>query len=56
MTYGQISQAIECIWRMFRAERKFGSLELVVEYLGSQMGNGFVRGGEATIDRSMASS
>ena len=56
MTYGQISQTIECIWRMFTAERKFGSLELVVEYLGSQIGNGFVRGGEASIDGLVANS
>lgn len=56
MTYGQISQTIECLWRMFGAERKFRSLELMAGFLGSQTGNGFVRGGKASMDGLMASS
>ena len=42
LRYGQISQAILCLRRMFVAEKKFGGILLVVEYRGEEVGSGSI--------------
>lgn len=45
LRYGQVLQAIACLWRMFRAMGKFGGLEAVIEFRGKEIGNVAVEGG-----------
>lgn len=54
LTYGQISQTIACLWRMFIAEKKFGSLELVVEYNMERIGGGIIKNGRGFGETSVA--
>lgn len=45
LRYGQVLQAIACLWRMFRMGGKFGGLEAVIEYRGEEIGNVAIEGG-----------
>ncbi|KAG6999654.1 hypothetical protein G7Y79_00033g068420 [Physcia stellaris] len=45
LRYGQVLQAIACLWRMFRMGGKFGGLEAVIEFRRKEIGNLAIEGG-----------